>query len=226
MGPLFGPITKRFERGKITTLLGPNGTGKTTFLNVIAGRLQPSTGVVRIGGCQPSINDFNYMPQDSNRLLFPHLTLRQNLRLLKDKSVIGKLKEIGIVEQFFPNQEVLDKYPDHCSGGQKQRTVLCRALSDIPNFPVVLFDEPFAQISQDVKPRIYALLHKIVGESGAIALLVTHDIPEALIVGDQVMVLSKKGSEVFDASNVSDFESYFKASQLRDKVWRMAFLDN
>ena len=166
------------------------------------------------------------MPQESARLLFPHLTLRQNIALLKRTPARGASKDTGVIKQLFPEEEVLDKYPGHCSGGQKQRTVLCRTISDIPNFPVTLCDEPFAQISQDVKPDVYALLQTIVRASGAIVFLVTHDIPEALIIGDQAMILSKTGPQIFDASGVTDAESYLRASQLRDDVRRAAFSHN
>lgn len=222
---LFGPISVRFETCTITTLLGPNGTGKTTLLNVMADRLSPSSGTIRIGGQQPSINDFNYMPQNSERLLFPHLTLRENIELSKNSKATG-LSQESVVRQLFPNNEVLDKYPGHCSGGQRQRTVLCRAISDIPNFPVTLLDEPFAQISQDVRPAIYGLFQTIVRASGAVVVLVTHDIPEALIIGDQVMTLSKGAPMVFNASSVNDAESYLLASRLRDDIRRAAFFQN
>ena len=220
---LFGPLNVNFEKGTITTLLGPNGTGKTTLLNVIAHRLPPSTGTIKIGGQTSNINDFNYMPQNSERLLFPHLTIRENIGLSKNSIGPQLSKDSIVISDLFPDKQVLDKYPDYCSGGQKQRTVLWRAISDIPNFPVTLLDEPFAQISQDVRPDIYGHFRTIVRASGAVVVLVTHDIPGALIIGDQVMTLSKGAPMIFNASTVNDAESFLLASRLRDDIRRAAF---
>ena len=216
----------RFEKGTITALVGPNGTGKTTLLNVIANRLPSSTGTIRTGGHPSSINDFNYMPQNPERLLFPHLTLRQNIGLSKNSHATYLSKDSAVIRQLFPDNGVLEQYPGHCSGGQKQRAVLCRAISDIPNFPVTLLDEPFAQISQDVRPDMYGLFQTIVRASGVVVVLVTHDIPEALIIGDQVMTLSKGAPVIFNASSVNDAESYLLASRLRDDIRRAAFFHN
>jgi ABC-type nitrate/sulfonate/bicarbonate transport system ATPase subunit len=215
--PLFGPLNMSAEKGKIITLLGSNGTGKTTLLKVIAHRLSPSTGHVKVARRPSEINDFNYMIQDSARLLFPHLSLNQNLALRKSSKQESTSE---LTHLLFPDSQVLSRYPSQCSGGQRQRAVLCRAIEDMAAFPVTLLDEPFAQVSQDVKARVYSVARKIVQEADRVALVVTHDIPEALILGDSVAVLSSSVLHIFDASGVVDNASFLEAVELRDKVRR------
>ena len=190
---------------------------------MLAGRLPPSTGVVTIDGRPSTVNDFNYMLQDSNRLLFPHLTLRENLALLKASAVKENNNVARISEMLFRDDKTLKQYPIHCSGGQKQRAVLGRTIADIPSFSVSLLDEPFAQISQDVKPDVYSFLRGIVQRSDCHVLMVTHDISEAMIVGDQVVVISSEAPQVFDVSVVTDAATYVKASAMRNAVRRAIF---
>ena len=221
--PLFGSITSSFEGGLITTVLGSNGSGKTTFLNVLARRLPQSAGSLQLDGRSPTVRDFNYMLQEPSRLLFPHLTLQQNINLRR----VNVSRERGhlptLLEALFQDARVLDSYPSHCSGGQRQRAVLARAIGEIAAFPVTLLDEPFAQISQDVKPRIYRCLRETVRQSGCVVLMVTHDVAEALIVGDQAVVISAEGLQAFDASSITNNSEYLAASDLRNAVHRALF---
>lgn len=216
---LFGPIEMEFLPGTITTVLGPNGSGKTTILNIIAGRILPSSGDVLIANRAASKDDFNYMLQDSARLLFSHLTLRENLLIGRGHEQINTALK-RVISILFPDADVLDKYPNECSGGQRQRAVLCRAIVDIERFPVTLLDEPLSQVSQDIKPHVYELIREIVKKSNRVVLMVTHDISEALIIGNSTMVLSQGTPIVFDTSCVTDAITLVKAGTLRERVQR------
>jgi len=222
---LFGPLSVSFERGLITALLGPNGVGKTTLLNVLGYRLKPTAGKVLLNGESLSIDEFNYMIQSSDRQLFPHLTLRQNIDIQQRSHHITANKN-DLMNLLFMNDHILEQYPTRCSGGQRQRAVLCRTILDIPYFPVTMLDEPFAQISQDIKPKIYTYLQDIVHKFKAIMLVVTHDISEALILSHRVIVVHDGKVKLFDVSEITNIASFLNASHLRDAIQKAMFLEN
>ena len=222
--PVFGPITLAFENGNITTVLGSNGSGKTTFLNVISQRLVPTKGHVYVEGKLAKQADFNYMLQDASRLLFPHLKMGENIALwtkeaVKRQKLVNELKNI-----LFQDGRILDYHPHKCSGGQRQRAVLCRALAEVSAFPVTLLDEPFAQISQDVKPKIYRVLHDTVKDAHRTLIMVTHDVAEAVIVGDRTVVITPDGPRTWDVTNITNSVSYLAYSELRNDIQRTLFL--
>lgn len=220
---LFSPIDAEFEQGTITTILGLNGVGKTTLLNLIARRISPSTGEILVQNRPAVFSDFNYMLQDSSRLLFPHLTLGQNLALKKHTGDALTAGVLNLTSLLFPDPSILSQYPGNCSGGQRQRAVLCRTINDMPSFPVTLLDEPFSQISQDVKADLYSALRVVARQHDRAVILVTHDLPEAVIVGDMVAILSLAGLHRFDASGITDISSFARASRLRDQVQECLF---
>ena len=224
--PLFVPLNLSFDNGSITAILGSNGAGKTTLLNIISGRLSVNSGVVTLDGDQTNSDSFNYMLQNPERQLFPHLILYENIYLSRRYSSEGKRFADRAVDLLFADRRTLNRYPKHCSGGQRQRAVLCRAIHDISCFPVSLLDEPFAQLSQDVKPELYNLIKENVSKSGAIVLAVSHDISEALILADRVVIISSNKPKVFDALDIRDAQSFVDASKLRDDVLKALFHAN
>ena len=197
---LFGSLDKCFKSGTIAAILGPNGVGKTTLFNIIANRLPSSSGHVLLNDSPMRKTDFNFMIQDPSRLLFSHLTLAENIALVKRDLEIQDFK--CIKQLIFPKEDVLGRYPSQASGGQRQRAVLYRTLSDVPNFPVTLLDEPFSQLSQDIKLPLYEQIRCIIRGSMQIILLITHDISEALLLSDEVLVLTSHQISSFDTSQI------------------------
>ncbi len=223
---LFGPLNFSFNKCSITAILGPNGVGKTTLLNIIGDRLSPNSGTVTFDGNHANADNFNYMLQNSERQLFPHLILHDNIYLSRNLNPEGKRFANKAVDLLFADRSILSHYPKYCSGGQQQRAVLCRAIHDISCFPVTLLDEPFAQISQDVKPEVYSLIKESVSKSETIVLVVSHDISEALILADRIVVISSQEPMVFDAQSVIDARSFVDAFQLRDDILKALFQAN
>ena len=216
-GRLPYPVTLRLPPGSVTGLLGPNGCGKTTLLDVLSSRLPPTSGRVRLQGRAPALTDFNYLPQDFSRLLFRHLTLRQNIELLRPvASRNGVLPTL--VDALFSDTDTLCRPPGKCSGGQKQRAALCRAIADVAAFPATLLDEPFSQLSREHKPLLYDSLRTQVAHSAAIALVVTHDIHEALLLSDFVAVFSPDGLTCHDARHVASPDDLLRTDPVRNAI--------
>lgn len=211
--PIFSSIEQDFAPGTITTILGSNGCGKTTLLRCIAHRL-PYSGEVRVSGELARSEDFNYLPQDYARVLFDHLTLKENVLVQKGSPNVDE----ALLSLLFPDESVLGKYPSRCSGGQKQRAVLCRAILDAYKFPVTMLDEPFSQLSQEIKLPLFRSIRDVVDSSRVIVLCVTHDLIDALILGDSVIVMNNGIFQLFDASNVQDVETLKSSEQLKTDV--------
>ena len=172
--------------GKVTCVLGESGAGKTTLLNVLAG-LTPFTGVVPRKKC-------SYIFQ--RPALVPNLTVEGNLKLIcKDGTkTANMLKRVGL-------EAKRGVYPAALSGGQAQRVAIARAF--LYPAELVLMDEPFSSLDLKLKIEMMELFKSIAAESGRTAVFVTHDVDEALYLGDRIVVLSS-GKIVFECENVPD----------------------
>lgn len=216
-GYLFDDLNLDFPDSCVTAIMGNNGTGKTTLLELIACRLSPSSGKIVIGGDSAKPLQFNYNPQRSERLLFPHLTIEENISLQHPNHRTSNLFQI---DSLFPNLSVLQTYPAQCSGGQRQRAVLARALLDVPNFPVTLLDESFSQLSDDAKAAVGPLLVPLARESSSVLVFVSHDLCDAMCFADQVLVLGSGSPRSFNTSSIGSKADFWSRAELRDEVQR------
>lgn len=185
---VFQDLTLEFPEGKITAILGPSGCGKTTLLNILAGITEADRG--RRQAPQP----VSYLFQDPR--LLPWLTVRENVALvLWDKlspAEVGPvaahyLQAVGI-------EEYGEFYPSQLSGGLRQRAALARAFSY--SAPLLLMDEPFKSL--DVKIR-FKLIDDFIGLWRAYprtVVAVTHDVKEAIWLGDRIVLLSEKPTTI------------------------------
>lgn len=163
--------------GKITCVLGESGSGKTTLLNCIAG-LCGYVGEIPKVKC-------SYVFQTPR--LVPNLTVYQNLFLVckNQERICEILRELRIDDK-------KDAYPKTLSGGQSQRVALARAL--VYGGEIMLLDEPFSSLDLKLKLEISALFKKLQCEKNLTAIFVTHDVDEALDLGDEIVVL--RGGEI------------------------------
>ena len=216
-------MTLEVPAGSIIALIGPSGCGKTTTLRMINRLIEPTSGCISIGGVditdQPLTElrrGIGYVIQQVG--LFPHRTIAQNVATVPralgwDKERIAeRVAELAELVGLAP--ELLDRYPDELSGGQQQRVGVARALAADP--PVLLMDEPFGAVDPIVRGRLQdellalqQLVHKTI-------VLVTHDIDEAVKLGDRIALLNVGGVlEQFDtpdamlAEPTSDFVEEF-----------------
>ena len=184
--------------GELLAIVGPSGCGKSTILSVLAGIEKPTSGIIEFNKEQPIIG---YMFQ--NDILFPWLNVKENANLgldimkVKDsskrKKVIKLLKRYGLGEW-------LNKYPDALSGGMKQRTALIRTLAINPD--LLLLDEPTSSLDYQTRLNVSNDIYKIIKESKKAAILVTHDISEAISMADRVIVLTDRPCTIKNIYNI------------------------
>lgn len=183
--------------GELVVLLGPSGCGKTTTLKLVNRLLEPSSGSVRVDGEAVMGRDpialrrsIGYVFQRFG--LFPHLSVRENIavvpRLLnwEESRVAARVMELSELLGL-AGHELLERLPRTLSGGQQQRVGLARALAASPR--IMLMDEPFGALDPVTRDGIqveYAALHQRLGLT---TLLVTHDMNEALLLADRIVVM-------------------------------------
>ena len=180
-------------RGSITAVLGPSGCGKTTLLRAVAGLEPLAAGSIAIDGervaspgreVPPQRRGVGLVPQDG--ALFPHLSVRGNIGYgLRDRG--GRAARVDELIELVGLNDVADRRPAQLSGGQRQRVALARALAPAPS--LIGLDEPFSALDAGLRTRLRSEVGALLRDSGATALLVTHDPAEALALADQVVVL-------------------------------------
>jgi osmoprotectant transport system ATP-binding protein len=187
-------------RGSLVTLVGPSGCGKTTTLKMINRIVEPSSGKIWIDGkdalaMEPHVlrRSIGYVIQQVG--LFPHRTVAQNVATVPELLGWGKSQTEERVRDLIDlvglDASMLDRYPSELSGGQQQRVGVARALAADP--PVLLMDEPFGAVDPIVRYRLQEELVSLQGELHKTIVFVTHDIDEAIKLGDRVAILNIGG---------------------------------
>ncbi|MCA1780669.1 MAG: ABC transporter ATP-binding protein [Dermatophilaceae bacterium] len=210
----FDRVTKRFPdgttavdeldltapTGKITVLVGPSGCGKTTSLRMVNRMIEPTSGSIHLDGTDTADlkaaemrRGIGYVIQHAG--LFPHKTIVDNIGTVP--SLLGwdkkrvRDRSMELLEQVGLDPATARRYPSQLSGGQQQRVGVARALAADP--PVMLMDEPFSAVDPVVREQLQDEFLRLQGELGKTIIFVTHDIDEAIKMGDQVAVLRVGG---------------------------------
>ncbi|SFT38447.1 osmoprotectant transport system ATP-binding protein [Pseudovibrio denitrificans] len=197
--PAVDAVSMTIESATITAIVGTSGSGKSTLLRMINRLVEPTSGEVRING-EPTTGmaknalrrRIGYAIQGHG--LFPHHTVARNIgavpRLLGwDKAKIQDRVDELLDLFSMPPEEFRSRYPAELSGGQQQRVGVARALASRPD--LLLMDEPFGALDPIIRTRAQADLHRIQRTLGSTILLVTHDMEEAIQLGDQVAVMDQ-----------------------------------
>jgi osmoprotectant transport system ATP-binding protein len=219
------------EAGRITVFVGPSGCGKTTSLRMINRMIEPTEGTILVDGKDIMAGDpaelrrgIGYVIQQAG--LFPHRTILDNIAtvplLLGWNKADARKRAAELMETVGLASEMAKRYPTQLSGGQQQRVGVARALAADP--PILLMDEPFSAVDPVVRESLQEELLRLQGELGKTIVFVTHDIDEAVKLGDKVAVLRVGGKLAqFDepgqllARPVDDFVDNFVG---RDRGYR------
>lgn len=183
--------------GEFVAIIGPSGCGKTTLLSLAAGLLSPTKGKVITNGCS-----FGYMLQKDE--LFPWRTIEKNIFLPLEikKSDTPKHRERAVeLAEKYGLKQFLKNYPSSLSGGMRQRAALIRTLAVDPD--VLLLDEPFSALDYQTRLSVCDDVYKIIRSERKTALLITHDISEAISVADKIFVLSKRPAKIVASHSLS-----------------------
>jgi len=186
-------IDLKVNKGEFVTLIGHSGCGKSTLLNIIAGLDRATNGGIVLEGKEVKEPGPDRMMVFQNHSLLPWLTVRQNIalavnRVFKQKS---KQERSAIVEEHIDLvslRTAADKYPREISGGMKQRVGIARALSIRPK--LLLLDEPFGALDALTRGRLQEQLMKICEDNSLSVVMITHDVDEALLLSDRVVMLT------------------------------------
>lgn len=187
-------VNLEINRGEFHILLGPSGCGKSTLLNLIAGYIPKSDGSILIGGKEISKpgKDRGVVFQNADSAIFPWLTVRGNVEFgLKMKGV--KHKERRALSSKYINlvglEEHIKKYPNELSGGMKQRVQIARSLANDPE--ILIMDEPFGALDAHTRRLMQIELVNIWQQTKKTIIFVTHDITEAILLGQRISIMSK-----------------------------------
>ncbi|WP_053219546.1 ABC transporter ATP-binding protein [Virgibacillus senegalensis] len=185
------------EKGELLTLIGPSGCGKTTTMKMINRLIEPTSGTIRIHN--QDVLDYNihelrwnigYVLQEI--ALFPHMTIEENITIVPEmkkwnKQEIGRrvdqlMKMVGLDPEKFKNRR-----PNELSGGQQQRVGVLRALAADPD--ILLMDEPFSALDPITREQLQKDIRALQKEIQKTIVFVTHDIDEAMALGDRVCLM-------------------------------------
>jgi osmoprotectant transport system ATP-binding protein len=194
-------LTITAPNGKITTLVGPSGCGKTTSMRMINRLIEPSSGTIELDGVDTQSLDrvalrrrIGYVIQNAG--LFPHRTVVDNVaalpRLLGGGKKETRSAAMELLERVGLDAKFARRYPWQLSGGQQQRVGVARALATDP--PFLLMDEPFSAVDPIVRSQLQDEFLRLQADISKTIVMVTHDIDEALKLGDQVVVLREGGT--------------------------------
>ncbi len=185
------------ERGEVVVIVGASGCGKSTFLNMVAGFIQPTAGQVLLEGQPISAIEPRCGMIFQNYALFPWMTVRENVAFgprLAGMSRRARLAKAQHWIELVGLQGFEQAYPGELSGGMQQRVALSRALANEPE--VLLCDEPFAALDAMTRQVMQQELLNIVQQSGKTVIFITHSIDEALILSDRLVVMSARPGRV------------------------------
>jgi NitT/TauT family transport system ATP-binding protein len=184
-------ISLQVEEGEFISFLGPSGCGKTTLLSIIAGLIKPTQGSVLLEGKRVSNkeNQIGYMLQQD--YLFPWKTIEENsligLKLSKQLTDSSKRAALSLLKQM-GLEGVEKQLPKQLSGGMRQRVALVRTLGTEPK--LLMLDEPFSALDYQTKLKLEDLVSNTLEKFGKTAILVTHDIGEAIAMSDRIILFS------------------------------------
>ena len=198
-------IDLEVREGEFVSIVGPSGSGKTTLLRLVAGLLKPTAGSVEFDGnpvTGPS-RSRAVVFQDYVNALLPWRTVAKNVELPLEVRKVPDAERGRIITDLLAKvglSHVADHFPGQLSGGMQQRLQIARCLAQSPR--ILLMDEPFGALDALTRQSLQDELLRICAEQGVTAVFITHDLEEAIYLGDRVLTLSANPGAVIDEIQV------------------------
>jgi nitrate/nitrite transport system ATP-binding protein len=187
-------INLRIDKGEFISIIGHSGCGKSTVLNIVAGLLDPSLGVVILDGKEVNGPGPDRGMVFQNHSLLPWLTVFENVEIAVNKVFKRSMSKVERRDWIEHNLKLvsmghaLDKYPQEISGGMKQRVGIARALAMKPK--VLLLDEPFGALDALTRAHLQDEVMRIQADLGNTLMMITHDVDEAVLLSDRIVMMT------------------------------------
>ncbi len=193
--PILTDVSLSVGLGEMVTFFGPNGCGKSTLLNLAAGLEYPTVGTIRVDGAATTADGgkVGFVFQNYQESLFPWLTVRDNVAFpleIEGESKESARKHADEILALVRLEASVDRYPYELSGGMRQLVAICRAMVVKPD--VLLLDEPCSALDYATTKRVELDMLKLWEQWPCAAICVSHDVDEAVLLADRVVVLSPK----------------------------------
>ena len=196
-------VYERFDvdiaRGEFVSVFGPNGCGKSTLINLIAGLIVPDGGEILFGGKTLAATKIGYVFQNYREALFPWLTAWNNIEYPLKLMKLAPAERRARVERLVARLGIkidLARYPYELSGGQQQLVSILRALVVEPE--VLFLDEPFSALDYEMTLFMREQLQRLFLETRTTTVLVSHDLEEAVYLADRVVLLTRRPARIAD----------------------------
>ena len=184
-------INISIKNNEFVCIVGPSGCGKTTLMNIIGGLIETDHQTIRLDKKKLNIDEnFGYVFQTSR--LLPWLTVRENIELVCDEK--KDKKRIDELLNCFDLFEFQNYFPKSISGGMRRKVSLARALARNPK--ILLMDEPFISLDQPTSENLYDVLLNYWKDNPLTIILITHNLKEAILLGDRIIFFSKRPASV------------------------------
>jgi ABC-type nitrate/sulfonate/bicarbonate transport system ATPase subunit len=197
-------LSLQVNQSEFVTIIGPSGSGKSTLFNLVAGLLEPDSGQICLDGeiCQDRAGRVGYMPQRD--LLLPWRSVLDNVIISQQLRGISQSQAQSSARELLPLfglEDFAEAYPSALSGGMRQRAALLRTI--LMDRQILLLDEPFGALDALTRRELQDWLLNLWHQFGQTVIFITHDVEEALYLGDRVLVLSPRPGKVIKSLDVA-----------------------
>lgn len=219
-------ISFEVDEGEFVAIVGPSGCGKSTLLDLISGMSKPSTGAIQLQGksIDHATANIGYMLQKDH--LFEWRTVYSNVLLgleIRKKETKETEKKVDKMLDMYGLSNFTKAHPYELSGGMRQRAALIRTLALEPD--LLLLDEPFSALDYQTRLEVCDDIYQIIKEQRKTAILVTHDLSEAISVADRVIVLTKRPATVSNIVSIAFSEETSPLKRRNAKEFPIYFND-
>ena len=197
--PLYHDFDIDFPRGEIVAIFGPNGCGKSTLINLIAGLVPSDAGEIMIGGKSVAASKIGYVFQNYREALFPWMRAIDNIYYPLKLHGLTRREQARRVDSTLASFDLkfdLHRYPYELSGGQQQTVSIVRALVVEPE--VLFLDEPFSALDYEMTLQMRDQLQRVFLATRTTTLLVSHDLEEAVYLSDHILLLTRRPTRIAD----------------------------